>query len=337
MSRALAVLALVVAILPVQVSAHALDPGYLELRHLGGTDWGVTLRRPDVQGRPMAIDVALPEGCGPTHGPPPAHDGRAFVTSWVATCEDGLGGGTIRIPGLERTRTDVLVRYTLPGMEEAQTTRLTLSAPSFEVARAQGPWARAQSYVALGVDHILMGLDHLLFVFLLLLLIRRTRLLVGAITAFTVAHSLSLAAATLGWIAVPAAPVEAIIALSIVILATELVQPPGTGLQLTSRFPWAVSFSFGLLHGLGFASALRDIGVPQGDVPLALFAFNLGVEAGQLMFIAAVLTAGFFLGRVGPRPGPVLARGGPAFGATVYAIGGLAAYWMIDRIAGFVT
>jgi hypothetical protein len=285
----------------------------------------------------MAIGVALPEGCSPTDGPPPVHDGRAFVTSWVATCQAGLGGGTIRIPGLEETRTDVLVRYTLPGGAEAQTMRLTPSAPSFEMARAEGPWARAQSYVALGVDHILMGLDHLLFVFLLLLLIRRARLLVGAITAFTVAHSLSLAAATLGWIAVPAAPVEAIIALSIVILATELVQPRGTGLQLTARFPWAVSFSFGLLHGLGFASALSDIGVPQGDVPLALFAFNLGVEAGQLLFIAAVLTAGLFLGRLGPRPGKVLARGGPAFGATVYAIGGLAAYWMIDRIAGFAT
>ncbi len=337
MTRLLAALALLVVLLPGKVAAHALDPGFVELRHLGGAEWGVTLRRPDVQGRPMAIDVALPEGCGPSDGPPPTHDGRAFVTSWVATCEDGLGGGTIGIPGLDRTRTDVLVRYTLPGLEEAQTMRLTPDAPSFEVARAQGPWARARSYVALGVDHILMGIDHLLFVFLLLLLIRRTRVLVGAITAFTVAHSVSLAASTLGLIAVPAAPVEAIIALSIVILAAELVLPPDRGLHLTSRFPWAVSFSFGLLHGLGFASALRDIGVPQGDVPLALFAFNVGVEAGQLLFIAAVLTAGFFLGRLGARPGSVLVRGSAAFGATVYAAGGIAAYWMIERIAEFAT
>ncbi len=335
MIRLLALLALLVSLLPAQAPAHALDPGFLELQYLGGSDWRVTLRRPDVQGRPMPIGAALPRGCGPSEGPPPTHDGRAFVTSWVVTCEAGLGGGTIRIPGLEQTQTDVLVRYTLPGEAAAQTMRLTPDATSFEVAEPQGRFERARSYVALGIDHILQGVDHLLFVFLLLLLIRRVRPLIGAITAFTVAHSLSLAAATLGWIVVPAAPVEAIIALSIVILATELVQPPDRGLHLTRRYPWAVSFSFGLLHGLGFASALLDIGVPQGDVPLALFAFNVGVEAGQLIFIAAVLAAGLFLGRLGARAGPVLARGSAGLTTTVYGVGALAAYWMIDRVAAF--
>ncbi len=138
--------------------------------------------------------------------------------------------------------------------------RLSPDASGFEVAGPQGRFARARSYVALGVDRILQGIDYLLFVFLLLLRIRRVRLLVGAITVFTVAHSLPLAAATLGWIVVPTAPVEAIVALSIVILATELVQPCERGLHLTRHHPWAVSFSFGLLHGLGFASAFLEIG-----------------------------------------------------------------------------
>jgi HupE / UreJ protein len=161
------------------------------------------------------------------------------------------------------------------------------------------------------------------------------RPLIGAITAFTVAHSLSLAAATFGWIIVPPAPVEAMIALSILILAAELAQPPDHGLHLTERYPWAVSFSFGLLHGLGFASALLEIGLPQGDVPLALFAFNLGVEAGQLMFITAVLTTGLFLARLGVSRAPVLARGSLGLVVTTYGVGALAAYWMIERVAGF--
>ncbi len=335
MTRLLALLALLVSLLPSQAPAHALDPGFLELQHLGGAEWRVTLRRPDVQGRPMQIDVALPEACAPNEGPSPVPDGRAWVASWVAVCETGLGGGTIRIVGLEETQTDVLVRYTLPGEEAAQTMRLTPDATSFAIAAPQGPLARAQSYFVLGVDHILQGVDHLLFVFLLLLLVRSVRPLIGAITAFTVAHSLSLAAATFGWIVVPAAPVEAIIALSILILAAELAQPPDRGLHLTERYPWAVAFSFGLLHGLGFASALLEIGLPQGDVPLALFAFNVGVEAGQLMFIAVVLTAMLFFGRLGGRAGAVLARGSTALAVTTYGVGALAAYWMIDRVAGF--
>jgi hypothetical protein len=177
----------------------------------------------------------------------------------------------------------------------------------------------------------------LLFVFTLLLLIRRAGPLLAAITAFTVAHSVSLGAANLGWIIVPAPPVEAVIALSIVVLAAELAQPSGQGLRLTERFPWTVAFQFGLLQGLGFAIALLDIGLPEGDVPLALLAFNLGVEAGQLMFIAAVLAAGLVCARIRRGGAPILARGSPALRLTANAIGTLAAVWMVDRIAGFVT
>ena len=336
MIRAALILALLAALLPGRAAAHALEPGYLELMHFGGTEWRVTWRKPQVQGQPMPIDAVLPEGCTPRRGPAPAFDGRAFVAGWVADCPEGLGGGTIAIEGLEATRTDVLVRYTLAGEAAPQTRRLTPDAPAFAVPPPQGPLARFADYFRLGVDHILSGLDHLLFVFALLLLIRRAGPLLAAITSFTVAHSVSLGLATFGWIVVPAPPVEAIVALSIVVLAAELAQPPGQGLRLTERFPWTVALLFGLLHGLGFARALLELGLPEGDVPLALLAFNLGVEAGQLMFIAAVLAAGLFLSRLLRGGAPLLAPGSPSLRLTAYAIGTLASVWMIDRVAGFV-
>jgi hydrogenase/urease accessory protein HupE len=337
MIRAALILALLAALLPGRLAAHALEPGYLELTHFGGTEWSVTWRKPQVQGQPMAIDAVLPEACAPRRGADPAFDGRAFVAGWVVDCPEGLGGGTIAIEGLESTRTDVLVRYTLAGEAAPQTRRLTPDAPAFAVPPPQGPLARAADCFRLGVDHILSGLDHLLFVFALLLLIRRAGPLLAAITSFTVAHSVSLGLATFGWIVVPAPPVEAVVALSIVVIAAEVAQPRGQGLRLTERFPWTVAFLFGLLHGLGFARALVEFGLPEGDVPLALLAFNLGVEAGQLVFIAAVLAAGLFLARLLRGGGPILAPGSPSLRLTAYAIGTLASVWMIDRAAGFAT
>jgi len=337
MIRLALIVAVLLAALPGRAPAHALEPGFLEIAPLAGEDWRVTLRKPQVRGRPMAIDAVLPESCTPRRGPEPVFDGRAFVAGWVATCAEGLGGGTIAIDGLGDTRTDVLVRYTLAAGEPPQTRRLTPDAPAFAVPPPRGPLARFAGYFGLGVDHILAGLDHLLFVLALLLLIRQVRPLVAAITSFTVAHSVSLGAATLGWIVVPGPPVEAIVALSIVILAAELAQPPGRGLRLTERYPWTVAFGFGLLHGLGFARALIELGLPQGDVPLALLAFNLGVEAGQLMFIAAVLAAGLFLSRLLRAAAPLLAPGSPGLRIAAYAIGTLATVWMFDRVAGFAT
>ena len=212
----------------------------------------------------------------------------------------------------------MLVRYELaPGKAESQ--RLTAATTGFTVPAPQGRLGVLATYFALGVDHILRGIDHLMFVFALILLVRDRRALVGAVTAFTVAHSLSLAAAALGWIVVPAPPVEAVVALSIMFLAAELVRPAGAP-SLTARFPWVVAFAFGLLHGLGFARALLEIGLPEGEVPLALFAFNLGVEAGQLLFIALVLVVGALLGRLYPLAGaaalPGRAGGGSGWRAT---------------------
>jgi hypothetical protein len=310
---------------------HAQQPGFLDLKALGGDAWRVYWKVPTAGAGPLPIAAVLPEVCAPRRAEGLRFDGVAFVAEWVAACPGGLRGGEIRIEGLERTATDVLVRYELaPGAVESQ--RLTAGTTAFVVPEPQGRMGVVATYFALGVDHILRGVDHLMFVFALILLVRDRRRLVGAVTAFTVAHSLSLAAAALGWIVVPAPPVEAVVALSIMFLAAELVR---TGRQsLTAEFPWVVAFAFGLLHGLGFARALLEVGLPEGEVPLALFAFNLGVEAGQLLFIALVLVVGGLLGRLYPAMMAGAGRPG-GLGAASYLMGSVAAVWFVGRVAAF--
>lgn len=314
--------------------AHALEPGYLELRRLGATDWDVLWRRPDVRGRPMAFDARLPDGCTPREGPAPTFGGRAWNARWVASCPQGLAGGEIAIPGLEATATDVLVRYETEAGTIA-THRLTADSPAFVVPKAPGAFEVISSYFWLGVEHILEGIDHLLFVFALLLLIRGAKRLVWAITAFTAAHTLTLAASTLGWAQLPGPPVEATIALSIMFLASELAKSRAGAPRLSERSPWLVAFAFGLLHGFGFAGALREIGLPEGEVPLALLSFNIGVEAGQLAFVACVLAVGWIVARAGPALRGALAPGRLGQTAASYAIGGVAALWFIERVASF--
>lgn len=330
------VLAIVANLAAPRADAHALEPGFLELQPLGGEEWRVTWRKPQVGGAPMAIDAVLPETCDPRRGPAPSFDGRAFLSGWIAVCDGGLSGGEVHIEGLDQTRTDVLVRFAPEVGAAAQAMRLTAASPTLTIPEQQGPGGIFASYFWLGVDHILTGIDHLLFVLMLLLLIRDWRTLLGAVTAFTVAHSLSLAAASLGWIVVPAPPVEAIVALSIAFLAAELLHPPGEEKRLTERYPWIVAFAFGLLHGLGFARALLEIGLPEGDVPLALLAFNVGVEAGQILFIAGVLAVGAALSRLYPSMQAAFAPGARGLTVVSYAVGALAAYWVVERVAGFV-
>ena len=317
------------------VRAHAFDPAFLEMQALGGDQWRVLWRVPLAGGEQMRIGLQLPAACEPAGTPPLVFDGRAFAAQWVVTCPGGIEGGRIAIPGLEGMLTDVLVRYELaPGQAESR--RLTPATTGFDVPAPLGRAGVITTYLALGVMHILEGIDHLLFVFVLLLLIRDRGTLLGAVTAFTVAHSLSLAAAALGWIVVPGPPVEAVVALSIMFLAAELMQPEGRGLRLTERYPWIVAFGFGLLHGLGFARALLEIGLPEGEVPLALFSFNVGVEIGQVLFVAVVLVTGMLLSRL--YPGLVAGlttrgtRGARVFG---YLAGGLAASWFVARVAAF--
>jgi len=208
-----------------------------------------------------------------------------------------------------------------------QVVRLTPSEDAFTVTDAESWQQVAEAYTELGVEHILLGIDHLLFVLALLLIVSGWGKLVATVTAFTLAHSLTLAAATLGWVSVPQSPVEAVIALSILFVAAEIVHWRQGRPGITRRKPWLVAFTFGLLHGFGFAGALTEIGLPEHAIPLALLFFNLGVEAGQLIFIGAVFLAWAVLRKV---PWPEWAWRVP-----VYGIGGMAAFWTIERISGF--
>jgi len=187
-----------------------------------------------------------------------------------------------------------------------------------------------RTYLVLGVEHILLGIDHLLFVLALLLIVKGVGRLVATVTAFTVAHSITLGAATLGLVHVSSAPVEAVIALSILFLASELARQraagnPGDGANLTQRFPWVVAFAFGLLHGFGFAGALSEVGMPQQAVPLALLFFNVGVELGQLLFIAAVFGFAWLVRLSAVRVPAVWPR------AVAYGVGSVAAFWVVER------
>jgi hydrogenase/urease accessory protein HupE len=307
----------------VPAAAHEVRPGFLELRESEGGLVATTWKVPARGTYKLAIGPVYPDFCRATGEPISAVADNASITRGKLQCTLPLPGSMIRIRGLDATRTDVLVRIELAG-GRVETDRLTPARTSM-VVRADASAADVlKTYGALGVEHILMGTDHLLFVLCLILLVRDVRTLVATVTAFTFAHSITLAAATLGFVHVPSAPVEATIALSIVFLAYELTRD---GTSLTRSFPWIVAFSFGLLHGLGFAGALDEAGLPQGDIPLALFAFNVGVELGQLAFIAAVLSLGAIARRLLGAP--------PAWSARVasYAIGATASFWMMERIA----
>ena len=254
---------------------------------------------------------------------------NAFLQQWRVTRAGGLDGTLVRIDGLQSTLTDALVRLErLDGT--TQTLRVTPSAPSFVIAVQPGRWQVAETYLLLGIEHMLLGIDHLLFVLALAILVSGARRLFWTITAFTAAHSVTLAAATLGLVHVPSPPVEASIALSIVFVASEILHRRAGRPGLTYRHPWIVAFLFGLLHGLGFAGALSEVGLPANAVPLALLFFNVGVEIGQLLFIAVVLVVIACLRHLR------LPQRAWAVQLPVYAIGTVAAYWTIDRVSGFV-
>lgn len=335
MTRLFCIVFLILLGLNGPAQAHALDPGYLSLQQLSGDTWRVFWRKPTVGSAPMAIDARLPDSCTPAVGEDTQFDGKAWVSQWMTTCTGGLAGGKIVIEGLDQTRTDVLVRIENSDASVV-TARLTSDAPGYDVPQNLSSGQVFLSYLGLGFDHILDGWDHLLFVFALLVLIGSPRRLVAAITAFTVAHSITLAAASLGVISVPSPPVEAAIALSIVLLAVEILRRGIGRAHLMETYPWMVAFLFGLLHGLGFAGALSGIGLPQGDIPLALLGFNLGVEAGQLTFVVVVLTAYLVLRRLVPALAHSLraprAAGTLALG---YAIGAVSTWWLAERVAGF--
>jgi hypothetical protein len=295
-------------------AAHEARPGYLELRETAPGRYQVLWKPPSQGEAPAQVVPVFSEGCS--------------FGSGLATlrCKDGLGGKTLRVDSLEATLTDVLVRvHHADGRTE--THLLRPAEPSVTFGPPTGAGERAAAYLRIGIEHILLGVDHLLFVLGLLLIVGNRWMLFKTITAFTVAHSLTLAIATLGFASAPLQPLNAAIALSILFLGPEIVRVWRGETSLTIRHPWVVAFAFGLLHGFGFASGLASMGLPKAEIPLALLLFNVGVEVGQLAFVFLVLAMAWSFRQLEIR----WTRWAAALPG--YAVGTLGAFWTIQRTA----
>ena len=304
-------------------SAHAFAPGLLELdEHADGTvdvRWKVTAFGEDA----AQLVPSLPARCREVAPHRREALGVLALEHWRIDCGSaGLAGGVIAVDGFASSDQDVLVRIATPAHQQIDVV-LRMRAASFEVPTQISGAAVLGTYVRLGVDHILTGYDHLLFVLGLVLLVSSLRRLCITISAFTLAHSITLSLAALHVVQFPSRAVEAVIALSVVFLAAEIVRDDREP-TLIARLPWVAAIAFGLLHGFGFAGALTELGLPEGDIPLALFGFNCGVELGQLMFVVVVVVAMRLVSRARIQ----IPRRGIAYG-----IGALAAYWTCERVA----
>jgi hydrogenase/urease accessory protein HupE len=306
------------------VGAHEIRPAFLQIREIEPATYEVLWKTPAQGDMRLALNAILPRQCRNVAEPRMTLVNAAVVAHWRTICEGGLSGRQIIIENLEASLTDVIIRYE-PLTGSPKTLRLNGAKPHALIPSRQSTGEVAGTYFGLGIEHILFGIDHLLFVLCLLMLVRDLKPLLLAITAFTLAHSITLAGTTFGWLRLASAPVEACIALSIAFVAAEILKTRAGERSATQRWPWIASFAFGLLHGFGFASALRDIGLPDDAVPSALLFFNLGVEAGQILFVAAALSFVVVWRRYGPRL--------PwwAWRAPPYAAGIVASFWFIER------
>jgi hydrogenase/urease accessory protein HupE len=311
-------------------AAHEARPAYMEVTEIAPHRYQIVWRTPLLSGMRLPVALRFSENIRNVTEPALRELSDSLIEHRLIESDNELTGTRIEIVGLQATITDVLVRVQLLDGTYS-TTLVRPSKPWIEIATSRSSLEVAAAYLMHGIEHILFGYDHLLFVLALILIVRGTRMLLLTVTAFTVAHSITLSLATLGVVHVPGPPVEATIALSILLLACEIIRSDRGQPSLTAQWPWLVAFSFGLLHGFGFASALTEIGLPQGEIPLALFAFNVGVESGQLIFIVAVLVA---LQCAQWIKFPVFV-GCHARPITTYAIGIMASYWFIARLTGF--
>lgn len=317
--------ALLVLAMTQAVVAHPLAPCVLEIREAAGGRVDVAWKTPLVRPRGAKIEPVLPAGCRPVSHPVVTEEGGGIWTRWTVDCgSGGLVGERVGVAGPGGLVLDALVRVTLADGRLVQGVvspgRLLITVPAkpraLDVVR---------DYARLGVTHILTGPDHLLFVFGLVLLAGTVRRLLATVTAFTLGHSITLSLAALGFVDLPSRPIEVAIAATVLVLALELARPR-TAASLVRRRPWLMAVAFGLLHGLGFAAALRDAGLPAGEIPLALFSFNAGIEVGQVAFVLAVVALRHAVGTVPARVPGWLAR------APVYGMGALASYWWLDRV-----
>jgi hydrogenase/urease accessory protein HupE len=308
-------------------SAHESRPAYLELKETAPGRFDLLWRTPVLAGMRLPIALQVPDGVRDVKPPEVQELADSLVERrWLDAGPDGLAGKRIDFAGLQLTITDVLVRVEL--LDGRTWTAIARgSQPWVGIAASQGGWEVAGTYTVQGVRHILFGADHLLFVLGLLLVVADRWMLLKTVTAFTLAHSLTLALATLGYANLPLLPLNAAIALSILFLGPEIVRVWRGETSFTIRHPWVVAFAFGLLHGFGFATALTEAGLPRSELPLALVSFNLGVELGQLGFVALILGL--------ERSFHVLEVRWPRWVEALpgYAVGSLGAFWTLQRVA----
>lgn len=314
------------------LSAHELRPSVVEMREVGKgeytLDWKVTLSVGSAGLLTNTLEPVIPENCALQGDKVQRIQSAALMGRASLSCEGDPAGGQFGLSEL-LGKSDAIARY-IPVDAPTQSFRLTADEPATTILAEPSPLSVLGDYFIIGAEHIIFGWDHLLFVIALVLLVRNPWPVIKAATAFTIAHSITLVATVLGYSGLPGRPVEALIALSIIFLAVEvaiILRDPERQ-TLTRRFPWAVAFAFGLVHGFGFAGALADIGLPQTQLAAALFAFNIGVEAGQLVVVALTIVVLAGLKRV-----PPLVESRTLTTAT-YAIGAVGSFWLIERIIG---
>ena len=319
--------ALLLAAAAAPLRAHEARPAYLEVKEVEPGRFSLLWRTPVLAGMRLPVLLKLPGGVHEYREPTVEELADSYVERrWIDAGAAGLEGKRFGFPGLQMTITDVLVRITwLDG--RSSTVIVHANRPWLDWPAAQSRWDVAGTYLVQGIRHILFGVDHLLFVLGLLLIVADRWTLLKTVTAFTVAHSLTLAAATLGYADLPVLPLNAAIAVSILFLGPEIVRSWRGGTSFTLRNPWVVAFAFGLLHGFGFASALTGAGLPRSELPLALVSFNVGVELGQLGFIGLIILLERSFDTLQVR-WPRWARALPG-----YAVGSLGAFWTIQRVA----
>jgi hydrogenase/urease accessory protein HupE len=306
--------------------AHEVRPGYLEIRETDASSYRVLWKQPAVGEMRLSIDPVFPDNCSPADSGSQELTGAALLLRTKLRCEGGLAGRTVSVSGLDATLTDVVV--TVHYRSGASETHLLRPAsPSVVLEGASSTGARALAFLRIGIEHILMGVDHLLFVLGLLLIVKNRMMLLQTITSFTVAHSITLALATLGYASAPVPPLNAAIALSILFLGPEIVRSWRGETSFTLRHPWVVAFCFGLLHGFGFASGLTTMGLPADEIPLALLLFNVGVELGQLFFVLVIVLL--------ERSFRTLEIRWPRWVESLpgYTVGALGAFWTVQRTA----
>ena len=308
-------------------SAHESRPAYLEVKKTSAGQFSLLWRTPVLAGMRLPIVLKLPADVKNLREPSVQELADSFLERrWIDAGPNGLAGQRIEFPGLQGTITDVLVRVEmLDG--RSWTTIVHPSRPWVEITAAQTRLEVMGTFIVQGIRHILFGADHMLFVLGLLLIVKDRWMLLKTITAFTVAHSITLAIATLGYAQAPVLPLNAAIALSILFLGPEIVRSWRGETSFTIRHPWVVAFAFGLLHGFGFASALTSAGLPKAELPIALLSFNVGVEIGQLSFVALILSL--------ERAFRILEVRWPRWAEALpgYTVGSLGAFWTVQRLA----